>query len=51
MIATLFVIGPGTIFPIVIAFGCGLVVFAVGVGGTCGAGVRARRSAAVTSQS
>ena len=51
MIATLFAIGPGTIFPIVITFGCGLVVFAVGVGGTCGAGLRARRMAAVTSQS
>ena len=51
MIATLVVIGPGTIFPIVIAFGCGLIAFAVGVGGTCGAGLRARRTAAVTSQS
>ena len=44
MIVTLAAIGPGTIFPIVIVFGCGLVAFAVGVGGTCGAGVRARRT-------
>ena len=44
MIVTLVAIGLGTIFPIVIAFGCGLVAFAVGVGGTCGAVLRARRS-------
>ena len=44
MIVTLFVIGAGTIFPIVIVFGTGLVVFAVGAGGTCGAAVRARRT-------
>lgn len=43
MIVTLFVIGPGTIFPIVIVFGTAIAVFAVGVGGTCGAAVRARR--------
>ena len=36
--------GAGNIFPIVIVFGTGLVVFAVGAGGTCGAGVRARRT-------
>ena len=44
MIVTLFVIGAGNIFPIVIVFGTGLVVFAVGAGGTCGAAVRARRT-------
>ena len=42
MIVTLFVIGPGTIFPIVIVFGTGIVVFAVGLGATCGAAVRVR---------
>ena len=46
MIVTLFVIGAGNIFPIVIVFGAGLVVFAVGAGGTCGAAVRARRTQA-----
>ena len=44
MIVTLVAIGLGTIFPIVIVFGCGLVAFAVGVGGTCGAGLRARQT-------
>ena len=43
-VVTLSVIGPGSIFPIVIIFGGGLVAFAVGVGGTCGAGLRARRT-------
>ena len=46
MIVTLFAIGAGNIFPIVIVFGAGLVVFAVGAGGTCGAAVRARRTQA-----
>jgi hypothetical protein len=46
MIVTLFAIGAGNIFPIVIVFGSGLVVFAVGAGGTCGAAVRARRTPA-----
>ena len=46
MIVTLVVIGAGNIFPIVIVFGTGLVVFAVGAGGTCGAAVRARRTQA-----
>jgi hypothetical protein len=44
MIVTLFAIGPGNIFPIVIVFGAGLVVFAVGAGGTLGAALRARRT-------
>jgi hypothetical protein len=46
MIVTLVAIGPGNIFPIVIVFGAGLVVFAVGAGGTLGAAVRARRTQA-----
>ena len=46
MIVALFMIGPGNIFPIVIVFGSGLIVFAVGAGGTCGAAVRARRTPA-----
>jgi hypothetical protein len=46
MIATLFAIGLGRIFPIVIVFGTGIIIFAVGAGGTCGAVVRARRTRA-----
>ena len=46
MIVTLVAIGPGNIFPIVIFFGTGVVVFAVGAGGTCGAALRARRTQA-----
>ena len=46
MVVTLFAIGPGNIFPIVIVFGAALVVFAVGAGGTLGAAVRARRTQA-----
>ena len=46
MIVTLFAIGAGSIFPIVIVVGAGLVVFAVGAGGACGAAVRARRTQA-----
>ena len=44
MIVTLFSMGAGNIFPIVIVFGSGLIVFAVGAGRTCGAAVRARRA-------
>ena len=44
MLVTLFSMGAGNIFPIVIVFGSGLIVFAVGAGGTCGAAVRARRA-------
>jgi len=47
MIVTLSVIGPGSIFPIVIVFGTCVVAFAVGLGATCGAAVRARRTHAV----
>jgi hypothetical protein len=43
MIVTLAVIGPGTIFPIVIAFGMGVIALAVLVGAACGAAVRALR--------
>lgn len=43
IVVTLFVIGPGTIFPIVIVFGIGIVTFAVGAGATFGAAVRERR--------
>ena len=44
MIVTLVATGLGTIFPIVVVVGCGLITFAVGLGGTCGAGLRARRT-------
>ena len=41
MVSVLVTIGGGTIFPIVIAFGTGVVGLAVAVGAGCGAGVRA----------
>jgi hypothetical protein len=41
MSVTLFAIGPGTIFPIVIAFGSCVVALAVLAGASCGAAVRA----------
>ena len=44
MIVTLFMIGPGNIFPIVIVFGMGVVALAVLAGATCGAAVRALRT-------
>lgn len=43
MVATLFIVGAGTIFPIVIVFGTCFLGLSVAVGGTCGAGVRALR--------
>jgi hypothetical protein len=43
MVATLFVIGRGTIFPIAIVFGACFLGLSVTVGGTCGVGVRALR--------
>ena len=46
MVVTLVAIGAGNIFPIVIVIGGGLVVFAVGAGGTLGAALRARRAQA-----
>jgi hypothetical protein len=44
MIVTLFAIGAGNLFPIVIVSGAAIVTFAVGAGGTCGAALRARRT-------
>jgi hypothetical protein len=44
MIATLVAIGPGSLFPIVVAFGMCVIALAVLVGATCGAGVRALRA-------
>ena len=44
MIVALSVIGPGSIFPIVVAFGICVVVLAVFIGTTCGAAVRALRT-------
>lgn len=46
MIVTLFVIGLGGPFPIVVIIGAGLIVFAVGAAGTLGSAVRARRAQA-----
>ena len=43
MVATLFGIGPGNIFPIVIVFGAIVVGVAVAVGAACGAAARALR--------
>jgi hypothetical protein len=37
MMATLFTIGPGTIFPIVILFGAAIIAGSVALGGTVGA--------------
>lgn len=45
MAATLFAIGAGSIFPIVIVFGAGFLGMSIAVGGTCGAGIRALRAA------
>ena len=44
MIVILVAIGLGTIFPIGIFVGCGLIMLAVGLGGICGARLRARRT-------
>ena len=44
MIVTLAAIGLGSIFPIGIIVGCGLIMLAVVLGGTCGARLRARRT-------
>ena len=44
MVATLFAIGPGNIFPIVIVFGTCFLGVSIVVGGACGAGVRALRT-------
>ena len=46
MITTLFALGLGGPFPIVVIIGAGLIVFAVGAAGTLGAAVRARRTQA-----
>jgi hypothetical protein len=46
MIGTLFAIGPGAIFPIVVVFGVCILGLAVAVGGTLGTGVRAWRTRA-----